>query len=326
MNDTWLVVEPEFEPQRLHHQETVFTIGNGYLGTRGTFEEGYPGAWPATLVNGVYDAVPVGRVELANVPDWLPLSILVEGERFGLERGEVLRYRRTLNLRTGVLSRHVCWRSPGGRTLDLHFERFASLADPHVLAIRCRITPLDSECEVEVRAALDRHVDNRGYVHWDRVDHGDEGNQIWLHCRTRTSGIDLAEAALLVAQGGKRIQVAVMDCLCCPTLLARDRLQPGQTMRVDKLGVIYTSREEAEPLSAARRHLKNLSTAGQGYDQLLAAHQVEWEKYWAVSDIVIVGDDEAQRAIRFSLFQLLAAAPRHDERVSIPAKALSGFA
>ncbi len=326
MDDTWLVVETEFDPQRLHHIETVFTIGNGYLGTRGTFEESYPGAWPATLVNGVYDAVPVGHTELANAPNWLPLTVLVNGERFGLERGQVLDYRRTLDLRTGVLSRLVRWRSPGGYSIDLHFERFASLADPHVLAIRCRVTALDFEGEVEVRAALDGHVDNRGYAHWYAVDQGGEGKRIWLHSRTRTSHIDLAEAASLGVQGGKGTQVSAMDCLGCPTLLARGRLRPGQTMVADKLVVLYTSRENTDPLVAALRHLEQLTVSGQGYAELLAAHQAEWEKYWATSNIVIASDDEAQRAVRFSLFQLLAAAPRHDERVSIPAKALSGFA
>ena len=61
----WTIAEPEFDPVRQHHQETVFTLGNGYLGTRGTFEEGYPGAWPATFIHGVFDDVPMVSTELA---------------------------------------------------------------------------------------------------------------------------------------------------------------------------------------------------------------------------------------------------------------------
>ncbi len=40
----WTLIEPEFDPAKLRARETVFTIGNGYLGTRGSFEEGYPKA------------------------------------------------------------------------------------------------------------------------------------------------------------------------------------------------------------------------------------------------------------------------------------------
>ena len=55
----WTVTEPHFDPAKLRARETVFTIGNGYLGTRGSFEEGYPQALPATLIHGVYDDVAV---------------------------------------------------------------------------------------------------------------------------------------------------------------------------------------------------------------------------------------------------------------------------
>jgi kojibiose phosphorylase len=58
------------------------------------------------------------------------------------------------------------------------------------------------------------------------------------------------------------------------------------------------------------------------------AHQANasaWADEWARTDVVIEGDDEAQLAIRFNLFQMLIAAPRHDDRVNIGAKTLSGF-
>src|SRR5579885_3051416 len=61
----WQIQEETFEPnlKHIHSQETVYTIGNGYFATRGTFEEGYPQANPATLLFGVFDAVPIAREE-----------------------------------------------------------------------------------------------------------------------------------------------------------------------------------------------------------------------------------------------------------------------
>jgi trehalose/maltose hydrolase-like predicted phosphorylase len=112
----WTLIEPEFDPAKLRARETVFTIGNGYLGTRGSFEEGYPAALPATLVHRVYDDMPGVYTELANCPDWLSLTLVVNGERFRLdsagrtlrERGEILHYEQQLDLQHGILSR---WRS-----------------------------------------------------------------------------------------------------------------------------------------------------------------------------------------------------------------------
>ena len=103
----WTLTESQFDPEQLHSRETVFTIGNGYLGTRGSFEEGYPHAFPTTLVHGVYDDVPVVYTELVNCPDWLSLLVIVNGERFRLDRGEIINYERQLDLRCGLLMRSL---------------------------------------------------------------------------------------------------------------------------------------------------------------------------------------------------------------------------
>jgi len=316
----WTVIETEFDPARLHHRETVFTLGNGYLGTRGAFEESYPGAWPATLIHGVFDDVPIVYTELANCPDWLPLVVFAEGERFRLDRGQMLRYRRQLDLRRGVLSRDVRWRSPAGHTVDLHFERFASLADPHTLALRCQITPLDFEGHVEVQASLNGYSDNQGMRHWEWLDQGGMGNAVWLHTRTRHSAIELGTAArLLISESDSPVEAC--GCQGCPTLMATFPARPGQTVTLDKLTTVFTSRDVDTPALAAQERLSGLPP----YADLLAAHEAAWDEVWQDCDVVIEGDPTAQLAVRYNLFQILIAAPRHDDRVSIPAKTLSGF-
>ena len=156
----WLLTETEFDPEQLNYKESVFTIGNGYLSTRGSFEELYPGSNDATLINGVYDEVLVFYTELANCPNWLPFAISVDGEVFQLDRGQIIRYQRQLNVQHGVLTRQIRWRSPNGKTLDLSFERFASQADQHVLAVRCQITPVDFDGEFRVQVGIDGTPEN----------------------------------------------------------------------------------------------------------------------------------------------------------------------
>ena len=112
MTDLWKITEDTFDPQKQHHKETIFTIGNGYLCTRGAFEEGFPGDRRATFAHGVFDAVPISITELANAPDWLPFIVLLDGERFSLATGKIKRFSRSLDLHTGVLSRTVEWVSP----------------------------------------------------------------------------------------------------------------------------------------------------------------------------------------------------------------------
>ena len=164
--DNWIIKETEFDPKALHHKEAVFTIGNGYLSTRGAFEEGYPEETSSTLIHGVFDDIPVVYTELVNTPNWINLVLFVDGERFRLDRGKLLDYRLELHLDNGVLARRVRWESPQGRIVELIFERFASLHDPHLLGLRCQIEAVNFSGEIEVQAAIPGHVGNEGWLHW----------------------------------------------------------------------------------------------------------------------------------------------------------------
>src|SRR5512141_3022811 len=124
MTNLWNIVEDSFDPKKQHHKETIFTTGNDYLSTRGAFEEGYQNDHRATFIHGVFDEAPIVFTELANAPDWLPIQILFNSERFSMDTGTVTSFQRALDLRTGLLTRTVHWISPKGHAATLTFERF----------------------------------------------------------------------------------------------------------------------------------------------------------------------------------------------------------
>ncbi|MEH2403327.1 glycoside hydrolase family 65 protein [Nostoc sp.] len=326
----WNVIETEFHPTQLHHKETVFTLGNGLLGVRGTFEEGYSQDLPATLIHGVYDDVTITHTELVNCPNWLPLVVKVAGEsptetlreRFSMDSGEILNYERRLDMRLGLVSRDLRWRSPSGHTLDFHFERFASLADQHVLAIRAQITSVDFQGEITVEAGFDSEPDTQGVKHWRTLNQGGIDQIIWLNSQTLYSGIQLGMAAKLVVDGEETTPVSIENASSSPTLTTTFELYPGKTATVEKIVTLFTSRETEVPIAAALERLADEPR----YTTLLAAHIAAWDQVWQDSDIIIEGDRLAQLSVRYNLFQLLAVTPRHDNRVSIAPKTLSGFA
>ncbi|MBD2772264.1 glycoside hydrolase family 65 protein [Iningainema tapete] len=320
-SDGWNVCELEFNPNQLHYKETVFTLGNGYLGTRGAFEEGYLNDTDATLINGVYDDVAIANTELVNCPNWLPFVIKVDGERFRLDSGEILKYERRLDLRLGIVSRDVRWRSPTGHTLEFHFERFTSLADKHILAIRCQITSIDFEGDVAVEVGLNAEQDTQGVKHWKTLNYGGVDNFIWLQNQTLHSAIQLGMAVKLEVTGENVAPVKVHQ-VDSPKLQSNFHATPGKTVTFEKIVTVFTSRDTQSPCELALIRL----VAAPCYTTLLAAHIATWEKVWQDSDIIIEGDPQAQLSVRYNLFQLLAVAPRHDDRVSIPPKTLSGFA
>lgn len=329
---TWTVQEGEFDPAVQNTQETIFTIGNGYLGTRGSLEERYPGDQPATLINGVFDDVPIIQTELAGVPDWLSLQLIVEGERFSLDQGRVLAHERTLDMRTGMLTRRLQWRSPAGRTVEVRSERWASMDNEHLCVLRYGVTALNFAGEVELRAEIDATVENPGTLvpaevglsHWRRIGYGHPSPQTaYVHARTRLSDIELAAAMHLMVEGVARAEYLARDSAHAPGVAARCRLERGETAVATKLVAYYTSNDEQRPLAAALEAVD--AAARQGYSSLWRAHRGRWEDLWQDCDVLIEGDDRVQQAVRHNLYQLLIAVPRHTGRLSIPAKTLSGF-
>jgi kojibiose phosphorylase len=318
----WLVVEEDLDPTALRAAETAFTIGNGRFAARGSFEEGYPGAQPATLMHGIWAPHPIAVSELVNLPDWTALEITLDGERVSLAEGTVIRYRRSLDLRSGLLRRDVTWRSARGATVRLAFERFVSRAEPDVAAVRLAITAVEFAGDVSVHSALDANASTGGVAHLEAGDQHVDGATACLVATIRDTSASVAVATQLTANGPS-VAISGVDAPANPATVARWSAAAGQTMSFEKTAVLVSSRDTAEPGRRARERLAEL--AGTGFDRLHAASAAAWARDWDRTDVVVEGDAEAQLATRFSLYHLLIAAPRDDEQVSIGAKTLSGF-
>ena len=323
--ETWTLPQADFSAATQRHMETVFTIGSGYFASRGSLEEGYPGDHPLTLAHGVFDDMPVSFTELVNLPNWLDLELWVDERPFRLDHGQILYFRRYLNLYQGILRREVRWQSPDGVVVDLSFERFASYPAEQVAGLRVLVTAVNRPCHVALHTGINGHVANDDLLHWRFVGQGqDDAGAIWLHGRTRRTGIELAAAAS-VASGGDTA-VVCEQCPGQPRFTINHRLEIAQTLQVDKLVSYATSRDTASATAVAHvvaraQQILHAHT----YDELRLAQQAAWAQLWQDCDVVIEGDDEAQLAVRFNLFQLLIAAAQHNEYVSIGAKTLSGL-
>jgi trehalose/maltose hydrolase-like predicted phosphorylase len=337
----WHVNEDAFDPKlkKMRSQETVFTIGNGYFCTRGTFEEGFPYDTPATLLFGVFDNVPISKEELANAPEWTVTQLFVNGERFRLDKGILLSQHRTLDIQNGVLSRSVHWESPGGVRLHIDSERFASLADEHLAILRYKVTIEDSPDDAPVDVTLWSNIDtaqgNRNVMHWETVEQEHRQDIVWLCSQTRQTRVQLAQTMSLTTTTAN-FRKEIIDSDIDPSIRLHGQLAPGETLDTEKVVVMYTSRDGVEPIRAALEHHNNLlAQSAQGsessatpafiYNQALADNNEAWQRFWREADIIIEGDSKAQIAIRYNLFQLRINASAHDSRYSIAAKGLTGF-
>jgi len=319
----WSIVEPLFSADGQQHKETLFTIGNGAFCVRGSLEEGYPDDAPACFAHGVWDDMPVNFTELANLPRWIGVDLWVNGERFRLDCGRIVDYRRWLDLRTGVLARSVLWQpTANGPTVQVQFERVVNLADEHTAAVRVQITAVDGAVDVRLRTGITLHVENTGLLHWLPVAQAQSAQAVALAVRTRATRHTVGVAAAL-REAGPVASAVASEADGQPAVERRVLLQPGQHYTLDKFVALATSLDDDEPLATAQ-HRASVAAAG-GYAAVRAANDAAWSALWHDMDVVIEGDREAQLALRFNIFQLVVAAPRFTEHASIGAKSLSGF-
>lgn len=340
----WTVTETGWDPERAGYHETVFTVGNGRLGTRGSLEERHTGALPGTFLAGVYDGFDAPVIDLVNAPDWLCTEVYVGETRLDLESLDVVEHSRELDLRTGVLTRDSTFEVPGGDRFRLRTQRVASMADRNLCALRIEVTPLDGPAGVTVVTGIDAHRRNlerlpaypegtsfgadRKWDKWARSTHLRETGHGFadeighVQARTIDTGIDLAFAfAASGDQPVRRRRRARHEYVGVE--LDFVAVDVGRTLRVDKVVGIATSRDADADGAPLDRALATVAGAG-GFDEVYAASAEVWAQLWADSDCHIVGDDRAALAMRFSVYHLLIAANPEDPTVNIGAKSLSG--
>jgi len=294
----WLLVEEGFTLTREHELESIFAIGNGHLGSRGSLAEGSGMSSPATFVAGAFDAQPGATPGLAILPDWAKLSMTIEGRPLRLDTGRTLRHRRMLDMRQGILWREWRHEDAAGRITRLRGLRLASQADRRLLIQSVAVAPENYSATASLDVPLDEMATRRL---------GD-------------GGVIALAAASAIGEIGDRSAASGRPPR--PPMVLE--LALGKTYRLDRVVAVCTSREQDQPEVAARsRAGRAINT---GLSALITAHREAWRVRWEASDIGIDGDPAAQRALRFAVYHLLSAVDPDDDRVSIGARALTGAA
>lgn len=324
MHKNWFIEEDHYSSSHYHHKETVFTIGNGYFSSRGSFEEGFSDEIATTFVHGVFNDVPTFGTELVNFPKWYSLAIILGDEPFRMDSGKILFYQRQLNLGNGLLTRKLFWESPKGSRLKITFERFMNMADVHHGALRFSIESDNYQGKIRVLSDIPGYVTNERYQHWSIIDQGYISEHgCYLTLQTLDTGIEAALAQKTRLEFSHEVMLQYWHARTVPTLAFEIEVEKGDMVTGVKHCAIYTSRESDRPLEEAVDDVNQRFS--EGFDTTLGKSEDVWKNLWDRSDVSIEGDDLADQALRYNLFQILIAAPRHDDTVSIGAKTMSGY-
>jgi alpha,alpha-trehalose phosphorylase len=341
----WEIAESGLPRERRAAAESVFAVANGYLGLRGTPEEGTPAEDPGALLNGFHETWPIVYPEdayglartgqtIVNATDGSIIRLFVDDEPFDLAGATVLRYERVLDMAAGVLRREVEFETPRGRRILIRSRRLASLEHRHLAAMDYEVTALDGPARIAISSELVTHGPGdasddprrgKGFAERVLVPLGSRAHErrAVLRLATRTSALALACGMEHVVEAPVRVGVRARAEGDGAQVVFLAELQDGQALRLSKFVAYHWGDKAASGDLAARAGRTLDRAAADGYAAVEAAHRAHVDAFWRRSDVVLEGAPELQQAVRFNLFGLMQATARA-EGLGVPAKGLTG--
>ncbi len=357
--DPWALRETEYSADDLGHTETLFALGNGYLGMRANPEEGRDAHTHGTYINGFHETWEIEHAEdafgfakvgqtIVNVPDAKTLKLYVDDEPLLLATADLEHYERSIDFRQGTLVRDLIWRTPGGKRVHVRSERMVSFHHRHLAVLTFEVTMLDEAAPIVISSQLLNRQDGEDEYHVTAAALGEgadprrarkfshrvlmprmqreDGNEIILGYRCTNSKMTLACGIRHVFDTTCESENATQVESDIAKSVLSVRATPGDPVRVTKYVAYHTS-TGVPAVELADRCSRTLGRAEQDGVARLLEGQATWlEGFWARSDIELTGDDNAQQALRWNLFQLAQATARtHEQGVAAKGVTAGGY-
>ena len=341
----WEICERRFVPERLATMESIFAVGNGYLGIRGAPDEGGPAYDPGVILNGFHETWPIAYPEdayglartgqtIVNATDSSIIRLFVDDEPFDLSSARIARFERVLDMRAGVLARTVEWETPRGARILMRSRRLASLERRHLAAIDYEVLALDRCARIAISSELQTlaphdTVDDprrgRGFAEKPLVPLAAraDGQRAVLRLATRNSGLQLGCGIdhRIEAQSQATVHASAAGDGAAVVVLAD--LEPGEPLRLSKFAAYHWA-PAASTHDLVVRVDRTLDRAVRdGFDAVEREHSRHVDAFWQRSDIELEGPRHLQQAVRFNLFSLLQATARAEGH-GVPAKGVTG--
>jgi kojibiose phosphorylase len=318
----WLREEREVDPVDLNIQETLFSLSNGYVGSRGILEEIPVGTGQGTFFAGLFDPNATKVAEIVNAPNPFNFKIWVKDEKLDLFAIPPLKHQRILDIKRGTLFRQTIFKTSNNQHFDLQSFRFLSIRDRHIAVMQIHLTPLDATAKLSIDSMVDTSVTNHALklnpIHFEVNEQGEEREGIfYTSVKTLVNKIE-------IAYGSKTfITINSKQTISYPQFHLN--LNKNETAIITKVISFFTSKDLDNSKQIKLVTIGHLEKAvKKGFDKLLKEHISKFEKKWRFADITIKGDKAVQSALRFNVYQLLSVADPEEKEESFGPKGLTG--
>ncbi|MBO5211377.1 MAG: glycoside hydrolase family 65 protein [Clostridia bacterium] len=305
----WLIKKNSFEIEDIEKHGSKFLLGNGFMGYRGTMEEYSANELVAVNLAGFFDLAENSNWrESVNAPNPLYTVVSVNGTELNLSTLTPVSHCQTLDIKNGIHTRKTNF-FVDGINITVKAERFVSMSRENVMALKYSITA-DKDVKVTLKTGIDKNIWSISGAHLNFINEEYNGNLLKLDCETvqLKNKLTVYEAVLGLCDIENRDLLHNCDI----------NLKANTEFEFTKFGGVYHGG------SLLNSEADFTAAVFAGYQQLKAEHITAWEKVWENSDVIIEGDEEAQLALRYSIYHLCSIAPHNTDKCGIPARGLSG--
>lgn len=337
--DPWKISEMGFDCSRNEVSESIFSLGNEYLGVRGYFEEGYSGdSLLGSYFNGVYEnsvkeqaAQYKGIIKrshfMVNAVNWLSTKIELDGEVLDLAHAKIADFYRELDFKTGQLKREFIWTTASGKRLKLMFSRFLHMESVHYSYQELQFQALNFDGQLQVELGLDFNT-----------IHQSENSNFWTEQakgKTTTGGAMIGQTLTTHQQIFSGFEISTTSSHSSE-MIERDKfigrklnvkLEKGKNIVIQKYLTNIVDKQQQTTDQLWQNGLADLmSQLEEGYDNAATKQKSYWADVWQTYDIEIVGDELNQQGIRYCIFQMQQTYHGQNPTNNIGAKGLTGEA
>jgi alpha,alpha-trehalose phosphorylase len=340
-SSSWLLRDNPGESNNARLAETLFSQANGFIGIRGTLEEdsrSIKNSCEGVYLNGVYSREPIIHGENAygfashnhkilQVPNCK--SIHLQGQ----VNATVEAQQRTLNMATGVLSRHFTLNFAARGKVKIETQRFVCHDNSNLVCIRYQVNSLDYNGQLDIRAELDckygaemdKNDPRVGHLSIERMlqllDYQHQQDKIRLYHSVEGTDFIVASACIDKVSGDCQIGKNIDQQEAQPANLYQLHIQSGQSFELVRFALYHhdTDRTQLE----AKQNTAIDALQGADFETLQSLHSKHFSAFWQSADIHIQGGNDTEQGLRFSMFHLFQSVGRNGFN-SIAAKGLSG--
>jgi len=332
-----LIRNNRLSKEELLIDETIYSQANGFLGTRGTFVEGYGEDYEynQTYLNAFYDyydyfyeenfsGFPQFGQKFINLIDGQRMDFLIDGTALNLHNCEVLSLKREYDLEIGLTTRIIHYKMTQGYEFILTERKLVSTKRKEVIAINVKLESVNYKGDIKVLSYLgeskkkhyeqwDPRIPNGETKHLDIINISEDKNSITV----KTTNSDLYLNTVMIHS----IPFSVTEG---KDILVGEKvyhLSPNKEISITKY-IVYTSSLYCENfLGDSKKIVGELSEVS--FEQLINEQIIYFKEFWSKSYIKIKDNKYIESLLNYNIYQLNASGGESMIH-NISAKGLSG--